>query len=287
VRLKQLNAIITGASQGLGKAIAHRFVQEGASVLLCARDAEMLGLAEADLRAIAGREQKVIAQTCDVSSEREVAAMFQICDSEMGSLHVLVNNAGVYGPKGRMEEIDWGEWQRCIQINLIGTAIACRQAITRLKKSGRGKIINLSGGGATRPLPHLSAYAASKAAVVRLTETLAEELRPWHIDVNSVAPGALNTRLLQEILEAGPERVGADFYARALKQSETGGVPVVLAADLCAYLASDQADGITGKLISAQWDPWTALHKYKDELNSSDIYALRRITPEDRSQSWN
>ena len=108
-----------GRQSRTGKAIAHRFVQEGASVLLCARDAEMLGSAEADLRAVAGRAQKVIAQRCDVSSEREVAAMFQICDSEMGSLHVLVNNAGVYGPKGRMEEIDWGNGSGVSKLTLL------------------------------------------------------------------------------------------------------------------------------------------------------------------------
>jgi NAD(P)-dependent dehydrogenase (short-subunit alcohol dehydrogenase family) len=286
MKLKRLNAIITGASQGLGNVIAHRFVQEGASVLVCARDGETLASAEGELRAIARAEQKVIGQTCDVSLDEEVAAIFQTCDSDMGTLDVLVNNAGIYGPKGPIEETDWEEWRRCIEINLYGIAISCRHAIARFKKAGRGKIINLSGGGATSPLPYLSAYAASKAAMVRLTETLAEELRPWHVDVNSVAPGALNTRLLQEILQAGPERVGAEFYARAVKQSETGGVPLVLAADLCVYLASHESDGITGKLISAQWDPWRALHGYRDELNSTDIYTLRRITPEDRSRSW-
>lgn len=286
MRLKQLNAIITGASQGLGKVIAARFVQEGASVLICARDAEMLGLAETALRAIAGSGQKVIARRCDVSSEKEVAAIFQTCDKEMGTLHLLVNNAGVYGPKGPIEETNWEEWQRCLAINLYGTALCCGHAVTRFTKSGRGKIINLSGGGATSPLPNLSAYAASKAAVVRLTETLAEELRSRHVDVNSVAPGALNTRLLEEVLQAGPDRVGKEFYARAVKQSQTGGVPLILAADLCVYLASREADGITGKLISAQWDPWPELHRYKDELNSTDIYTLRRITPEDRNRSW-
>lgn len=286
MKLKHLNAIVTGGSQGLGRVIARRFVEEGASVLICARDAEMLASAEADLRAIAAPKQKVLARICDVSSDAEVAAMFQTCDNEMGSLHVLVNNAGVYGPKGRLDEIAWEQWKRCVEINLYGTATSCRHAISRFKKSDHGKIINLSGGGATTPLPCLSAYAASKAAIVRLTETLAEELRPWHVDVNSVAPGALNTRLLHEILEAGPERVGAVFYARAVKQSETGGVPLNIAADLCVYLASEESDGISGKLISAQWDPWPELHKFKGELNSTDIYTLRRITPEDRSKSW-
>jgi len=286
MKLCNRGAIVTGASQGLGRMIAQRFVEEGANVLFCGRDDQMLASVETELQSAAFAGQKVIARRCDVSSNNEVEAMFRQYDSELGQLSILVNNAGIYGPKGPTEEVDWDEWQRCIEINLCGTVIPCRYAITRFKKLGEGKIINLSGGGATSPLPNLSAYAASKAAVVRLTETLAEELRDWHVDVNAIAPGALNTRLLDEILQAGPERVGAEFHARAVKQSQTGGVPLALGADLCVYLASEQSNGISGKLISAKWDPWSSLHKYKNELGATDIYALRRITPEDRSRNW-
>jgi len=286
MKLCNRGAIVTGASQGLGRMIAQRFVEEGANVLFCGRDDQMLASVETELQSAAFAGQKVIARRCDVSSNNEVEAMFRQYDSELGQLSILVNNAGIYGPKGPTEEVDWDEWQRCIEINLCGTVIPCRYAITRFKKLGEGKIINLSGGGATSPLPNLSAYAASKAAVVRLTETLAEELRDWHVDVNAIAPGALNTRLLDEILQAGPERVGAEFHARAVKQSQTGGVPLALGANLCVYLASEQSNGISGKLISAKWDPWSSLHKYKNELGATDIYALRRITPEDRSRNW-
>ena len=116
--------------------------------------------------------------------------------------------------------------------------------------------MNLSGGGATSPLPRISAYAASKAAVVRLTETLAEETAGSGIDVNAIAPGALNTRLLDEVLAEGPERVGVGFYERAVKQREQGGSPLTTGADLCVFLLSAASDGITGRLISAVWDPW-------------------------------
>ena len=286
MKLRNRSAIITGASQGLGRMIAQRFVEEGANVFLCARDGRILASVETELQAAATAGQRVIARSCDVSSNQEVEAMFRDYDSELGPLSILVNNAGIYGPKGSTEEVDWDEWQRCIEINLYGTAIPCRYAIRRFKKLDGGKIINLSGGGATSPMPNLSAYAASKAAVVRLTETLAEELRNWHIDINAIAPGALNTRLLDEVLQAGPDRVGTEFHARAVKQSQTGGVPLALGADLCVYLASERSNGITGKLISAKWDPWSSLHKYRDELGSTDIYALRRITPEDRCRNW-
>ena len=155
-----------------------------------------------------------------------------------------------------------------------------------MKKKGGGKIVNLSGGGATNPLPRLSAYAASKAAVVRLTETLAEELREFSIAVNAIAPGALNTRFLDEVLRAGPELVGSGFYDKALKQRETGGAPLDRGVALCVYLASTASDGITGKLISALWDPWEKLSDHRAELASSDIYTLRRIVPEDRGNKF-
>ena len=283
-------AIITGASVGLGRVIATRFVAAGADVLLCARDAAALEATAAALRAAAPRPgQRVLTEPCDVSSESDVARLFARADVDLpGPLRVLVNNAGVYGPKGPTDEVSLDEWRRALDINLLGTLIPCREAMRRFKTTGGhgGKIINLSGGGATNPMPNISCYAASKAAVVRLTETLALELLPWRVDVNAVAPGALNTRLLDEVLAAGPAAVGADFYQRSVKQSEQGGVPPELGADLCVYLASTASDGVTGRLLSAKWDPWATLHERRAELTAGDIYTLRRIVPEDRGQTW-
>ena len=291
MKLANRNAIITGASVGLGRVIAEVFVREGANVLLCARDAKALEAAQSHLRAsCAGCDAQppgIHVQSCDVSSEKEVRALFARADEVFpGPLHVLVNNAGIYGPKGPTDEVSLEEWRQCLDINLFGTLIPCREAMRRFKKTGGGKIVNLSGGGATNPMPNISGYASAKAAVVRLTETLALELQPYGVDVNAVAPGALNTRLLDEVIAAGPEKVGADFYKRSLKQASEGGVPLELGAQLCAWLASPESDGITGKLLSAKWDPWQRLQDYKARLQSSDIYALRRITPEDRGESW-
>ncbi len=154
------------------------------------------------------------------------------------------------------------------------------------RRRGWGKIVNLSGGGATAPLPRLSAYAASKAAVVRFTETLSEELRGTHIDVNTVAPGALNTRLLDEVIAAGPDKVGKTFYERSLRQKADGGAPLEKGAALCAFLLSAESDGITGRLLSAVWDPWSDLPGRRAELDESDIYTLRRIVPKDRGRDW-
>jgi NAD(P)-dependent dehydrogenase (short-subunit alcohol dehydrogenase family) len=135
-------------------------------------------------------------------------------------------------------------------------------------------------------LPRFSAYAASKVAIVRLTETLAEELRETHVDVNAIAPGALNTRLLEEVLQAGPDKVGREFYERSLKQRDQGGVTLEKGAALAVFLASAKSDGISGRLVSAVWDKWDGLAEKRQQLAGSDIYTLRRIAPQDRGMKW-
>jgi NAD(P)-dependent dehydrogenase (short-subunit alcohol dehydrogenase family) len=307
MKLNNLNALITGGSQGLGKTIAEHFLREGANVVLCARSEKDLSATRDEL-AKKFPAQKVSAKTCDVSNELQVNELVAFALRELGSLEALVLNAGIYGPMGPTESVSLDEWRRALDINLFGVLLPCRAVIPHFKTSpgrSRGdeaqiknssepphvgsykKIIILSGGGATNPLPNISAYAASKAAVVRLMETLAEELKSSHVDVNAIAPGALATRLVDEVLAAGPEKVGASFFEKNKSWKEKGAVPLELGASLAVYLASSESDGITGKLISAQWDPWQDLQKYRDELAKSDIYCLRRIVPEDRGKKWN
>jgi NAD(P)-dependent dehydrogenase (short-subunit alcohol dehydrogenase family) len=266
--------------------VAQRCLAEGASVAICARSPERIEQAAASLRAAARGDQRVIATVADVSNPQQVKDLVANTVRELGGLDGLVNNAGVYGPKGLIEEVDWTEWARAIEINLLGTVLPCREVVPLFRRSGGGKIVNLSGGGATAPLPRLSAYAASKAAVVRFTETLAEELRGSGIDTNAVAPGALNTRLLEEVLTAGPDKVGKTFYERSLKQKADGGAPLEKGAALCAFLLSAESDGITGRLLSAVWDPWADLGARRAELAEGDIYTLRRIVPKDRGKNW-
>jgi NAD(P)-dependent dehydrogenase (short-subunit alcohol dehydrogenase family) len=280
------SAIITGASQGLGLAIARAYVTAGASVLICARDASTIAAAREELESLRTGATRVFAEAADVANEDDVARVVNRAISAFGTIDILVNNAGIYGPLGAIEEIDWQEWVRAIEINLLGSVLFCRAVVPQMKRQGSGKIIQLSGGGATNPLPRISAYAASKAAIVRFAETLAEELREHRIDVNSIAPGALNTRLLDEVLAAGPERVGAAFYERSLKQKESGGAGLDAGAELALFLASAASDGITGKLLSAVWDPYAELPQHLDDVTKTDIYTLRRIVPKDRGLKW-
>ena len=286
IRLDGRCAIVTGASQGLGVAIAGAYVAAGASVMLCARSAGLLGEVSDSLRAAAGPGQRVEVFAADVSKTDDVDALGAAAEARLGGIDVLVNNAGVYGPMGPLEAVDWQEWVDATLINIVGTVYPCRAVIPLMRARGGGKIVNLSGGGATNPMPRVTAYATSKAAVVRFTESMALELKGDGIDMNAVAPGALATRLLDQAVDAGPEVVGADFHARMVKIREQGGTPLSKGADLCVYLGSKASDGVTGRLLSAVWDPWPTLAERAADLDRSDIYTLRRIVPEDRGQKW-
>ncbi len=281
------SAIITGANRGLGRAIAERFVAAGASVYLTGRDSAALEETIALLRSrMASSAQRIDGSPGDVSNPATCRAWVSAAAETIGPTDILVNNAGVYGPLGATEDVDWDEWVQAIQVNLFGTLLMCRAVIPSMRARRYGKIINLSGGGATAPLPRISAYAASKAAVVRLSETLAEELKDARIDVNAIAPGPLNTRLLDQVLKAGPEKVGEQFYERSLKQRDEGGAPLAKGAELALFLASADSDGITGRLLSAVWDDWQGLPQHRAELAKSDVFTLRRIVPGDRGLPW-
>jgi NAD(P)-dependent dehydrogenase (short-subunit alcohol dehydrogenase family) len=278
-------ALITGANQGLGLEIARHYLDAGASIFVCARNAELLAAAHEELAARASDPARVASATADVADATQVDDLVARATARFPELSILVNNAGVYGPKGSIEEVDWDQWVAAVTVNLFGSILPVRSLIPQLRRLGGGKIVQLSGGGATSPLPGLSSYAASKAAVVRFAETLALELADDHIDVNAIAPGALNTRMLDEVIEAGPEAVGEDFYRRSVEQQRSGGTPLELGAELAVWLGSTASDGISGKLLSAKWDPWRDLPEHREDLDS-DVYTLRRVVPAERGMDW-
>ena len=284
--LAQRSALITGANQGLGLAIAHAFVEAGASVMMCARDGELLERARASVAARAGAGQRVLAHPADVSKRDDVDRIAALALEAFPDLQILVNNAGVYGPMGPSESVDWDAWVQAMEINVFGSILMCRALVPHFKARRYGKIIQLSGGGATNPLPRLSAYAASKAAIIRFAESLALEVKDDGIDVNSVAPGALNTRMMNELIEAGPAAVVQAFFERMKRIADEGATPLEKGAALTVFLASAASDGITGRLLSAVWDPWADLPQYREQLDRSDVYTLRRIVPADRGLPW-
>jgi NAD(P)-dependent dehydrogenase (short-subunit alcohol dehydrogenase family) len=165
-------------------------------------------------------------------------------------------------------------------VNFFGAVNCCRLALPHLRRAKRGKIILVSGGGASAPLPKITAYGAAKAALVRFAESLALELGDA-IDVNCVAPGAMKTQITDEYLEKGRGVLPADFLARIEKLLADGGTPPERAADLVVYLASAESDGFSGKLISAVWDPWPFDDAKRKALMAGEAYTLRRVLPKD------
>jgi NAD(P)-dependent dehydrogenase (short-subunit alcohol dehydrogenase family) len=275
-------SVVTGAGGGIGRAISVALAKQGSSlVLVDSRKSEL----EDTKRELAAITPKAEAFETDVTSETKVKSAVDSALRTFGTVDILVNCAGIYGPIGFVTDIDSEKWLETININLYGTFLYIKAVLPVMIKNKKGKIINMSGGGATSPFPRFSAYSASKAAVVRLTETLAEEVKGYNIDINAIAPGAVNTRMLDEALAAG-EAAGKDFMARAIKQKQDGGVPPEKVAELAVFLASPESDGLSGKLISLLWDNWREIPQHLGDVMSSDAYAMRRIIPKDRGYNW-
>jgi len=273
--MKDKVAIVTGGSRGIGEAVAVAFAREGARLVLAARTEPELRQATQRLQALGAEAQGVSA---DVSQAGDAERVVHTALRAFGQVDVLVNAAGVYGPIGPLWDVDASGWVHAIQVNLCGTFFCCRAVLPHMMERRQGKIVNFSGGGAASPLPRFSAYGVSKAAVVRLTETLAEEVKEFNIQVNAIAPGAVDTRLQDDVIAAG-ERAG-DLLARIQKLRATGegGVPRELPADLVVFLASPRSDGLTGKLIAAPYDAWRSWDADRiAKLMTSPWLTLRRL----------
>lgn len=269
-------ALITGGSGGIGRVLASHFVSHGARVCILGRDPAKISAALKELNA--SSPGSVLGIRCDVSDRRSVERTVRMTTRKLGGMDILVNCAGIQPPIGKFAEVDLSEWEHNLQVNLLGSVYCCKAVIPVFRERGGGTIVNFSGGGATSSRSNFSAYAVSKAAVVRFTEVLAEELRGTNIRVNAIAPGAINTGMLEEILAAGT-RAGKKELAEARKRAAEGGASADLAAELVVFLASGRSRGLSGKLISAPWDPWKTWDKAAiEKIMSSSLYNLRRIS---------
>jgi NAD(P)-dependent dehydrogenase (short-subunit alcohol dehydrogenase family) len=278
-------ALVTGASRGLGLEVACYLGRAGASLALIARDEEALRNAATRVRAAASKESTIRIYVADLACEQQLDAAASACLDDFKRIDVLINNAAIQGPIGRFAEANWEAWRQVLQVNFLAPARLCQLFIPGMHSSGWGKVINVSGGGATGPRPNLSAYAAAKCALVRLSETLAEEHRGSGVHVNCVAPGPMNTRMLNELIAAGPGAAPQE-YDRALARLKNGGNSPERAAQCILWLATPASDGISGRLIAAVWDDWMNLDQRREKLADSDVYTLRRIVPEDRGIKW-
>jgi len=275
--------LVTGASRGLGLAIAREMSKCGGELLLVSSSDDRLRNAVAALRSERPCPP-LHSIAADLAQPEAAAKILDQVSTLWGNFDVLVNNAAIVGPIGPLWENDWVEWVRTIQVNLLSPVAICRLSVPLLNDGA--VILNLSGGGATAPRPRFSAYGTAKAGLVRFSETLAAEVQDRRIRVNCIAPGAMNTQMLEQVLRAGADSCGNREYEQARKQEAQGGVSPELAAELCVFLASESGRGISGRLISAVWDPWKGLGEFAAELRESDIYTLRRVLPNDRGKTW-
>jgi 3-oxoacyl-[acyl-carrier protein] reductase len=276
--------LITGASRGLGRELAEAFWAAGWSLILVARSRD--GLAEVAAQLGVREAQSVNTICADLNDIAEVERIVVAAKTMAPRLEMLINNAAIQGPIGPLWENDWALWEATIRINLLAPAALCKATLLWMMQTGGGSIVSVSGGGATSPRPNFSAYATAKAGLVRLSETLAAEAKAHGVRINCVAPGAMSTNMLKEVLAAGASATGRHEHGAAAKVLESGGGAMRSVTDLCLFLASGQAAHISGKLISAIWDDWPSWPQHASELTSSDLYTLRRITARDRGLAW-
>jgi NAD(P)-dependent dehydrogenase (short-subunit alcohol dehydrogenase family) len=264
-----MNLVVTGSSSGIGRFLAESLAERGHHVCKLARS-----------------PQDGFSFQCDVSNWSALQQCAAGITSKWEAVDGLICCAGVQEPIGPAMEIDPAAWRSALSVNLDGTFFSIRAFYPLLQRARRrAKVICFSGGGSTGPRPNFAAYGVAKTGVVRLVETLAAEWEGLPRDINAVAPGAMFTRMTEQILAQGEKRAGQKEFASATKLSRDNSAKLGKVLGLVEFLLSEKSDHLSGKLISAQWDPWEKLSEYKSEWNN-DIYTLRRILPGDRGKKW-
>jgi NAD(P)-dependent dehydrogenase (short-subunit alcohol dehydrogenase family) len=278
--------LLTGGFQGLGLSLSESIIRSGASLVICGRSKSNMGQAKKIIERLGAQSQTLFVTQCDVTNQSEIDILYSTTKSKIGNIDVLINNAGIIGPIETFLEIDPIDWLKVFDVNLFGSIRMIRKFLPDMLEQGYGKIIQLSGGGATSPISGMTAYAASKTAIVRFIETISEEYKGSGIDFNSVAPGMMKTKLLDQMRVAGAKNLGEKLFDKVIKKSMSEADSMVQANELILFLCSQDSNGISGKLISAEWDNWRAWPDKILELQNSDIYTLRRIIGKDRNFNW-
>jgi NAD(P)-dependent dehydrogenase (short-subunit alcohol dehydrogenase family) len=273
--LENRTILITGGSMGIGFIVAKACVRAGARVILVSRHVADLEHAVRELTLLGDYGHGFAA--LDVGDRAAVSAFANRFENDFGPLYGLVNCAGVYGPIGKIHQVDMGEFENTLRINFLGTVFMCHFFLPLLLRCHGSRIVNYSGGGSTTPFPHYDAYATSKVAIVRFTENVALEFQKSELFVNAVAPGFIITRFHEQTLRAGAERAGQEFLIRTTREIERGGQSPERAAKLTVFLLSHNAFGVSAKLISAQWDPWEDSSFVERLKTDPDFCTLRRI----------
>jgi NAD(P)-dependent dehydrogenase (short-subunit alcohol dehydrogenase family) len=263
--------LITGGAKGIGRSLAENFFIAGATVFICSRNERDV---QDTCREIDPEGKRMLGIPADVSVRQSCKDLVDTAVEKMGGIDVLINNAGIIGEVGEFIESDLSSWEDAITTNLLGTVYCTRYALAHMKEKG-GKVINFAGAGvgSKNPLPQFSSYYTSKMAIVGFTETLAKEVAPHNIQVNCIAPGAINTGITDYILAQGEEKVGSSMYEKTKKQKENGGDSEEKIFELIAFLVSNDSRNVSGRLLSSKWDSIEILKT----LTEGDLFKVRRI----------
>ncbi|MBP2134435.1 3-oxoacyl-[acyl-carrier protein] reductase [Methanomicrobium sp. W14] len=275
--------LITGASRGLGSLVAEKFLADGYNIITVARNEEKLIKNAEELREKYGLDSQIYYYGFDLGNTNEIPFLADKIKNDAGSPGIIINNAAVQGPIGPVYTNSWNEWTNCLNTCLLAPVQICREFIPEMIKNNFGRIINISGGGATGPRPNFSSYATAKCGLVRFTETVAREVEKYDITMNCIAPGAMLSNLTKDIINAGENCAGKCEIESAKNLGVNNPETEKKAAELIHFLVKNECSGLNGKLISAVWDRWEKLPDYIEYLKNSDIYTLRRIIPEDRN----
>jgi NAD(P)-dependent dehydrogenase (short-subunit alcohol dehydrogenase family) len=261
--------LITGAGRGIGKRLAIGLAARGARIGLLARSRGELDLAQLEIEHAGGIALRLRA---DVRQAEQVLAAAERMRAQWGSIDALVCAAGVQGPIGPFLASNPADWCATVETNLFGVMQAARVVLPEMAARRSGKIVALSGGGSLTPRPNFSAYAASKAALVRFIETLAVEAADSNVQVNCMAPGGAYTSMTDEILAAG-DVAGWKEIEDARNIRMTGGIPPDKQIELACFLLAERSNHVTGKVVHVN-DDWRRLEK--GQVNP-ELYTLRRV----------
>ena len=267
--IKDCGILITGAGRGIGKRLAIGLALMGARVGLLARSKAELDLAALEIEHAGGTSLRIRA---DVRDYEQIVAATERMRVHFGRLDAVICAAAIQGPIGPLAECDPKAWAETTETNLVGVMHTCRAALPQMLSAKRGKLLLLTGGGATKPRPNFSAYAAAKTGLVRFAECLAAEVQAENVQVNCMAPGAAYTNMTDEILRAG-DSAGWREQEEAQQVRQSGGIAPEKQIQLAAFLISERSNHISGKLIHVN-DDWKKLEK---ESLTPESYTLRRI----------
>ena len=268
--IQNKTVLITGAGRGIGKRLAMGCAEAGATVGLLSRSLAELDLAVLEIEQAGGA---AIGLRADVRDQDQMAVALGRFRAAFPGPDILIAAAGMQGPIGPFVSADAKAWNVTVETNLIGMANACRVVLPRMVEKRSGKIILIAGGGSAYSRPYFTAYAASKSAVVRFGECLADEVRDHNVQVNTIAPGGAYTTMTDEILLAGEEKAGRKEIEDAEKVRITGGVAPEKQTQLAMFLASENSNHISGKLIHVN-DDWK---RFEQDSMKPELFTLRRV----------